>query len=72
MAARPLSLDLRLGARGGIASLLSDAGLLSPEKDSRGYRMLNQDIHLGGNLGHIDASQWHDLLVKAATRKPPK
>jgi hypothetical protein len=32
--------------------------------------MLNHPIHFGGTLEHIDASQWHDLLAKAATQTP--
>lgn len=70
LAARPLSLDLRLGARGGVAELLSTAGLLAVGKDSQGYSWLNQTIHFGGTLEQIDESQWHDLLVKAATPVP--
>jgi hypothetical protein len=49
---------------------LSTAGLLSSRKDESGYTMLSQPIHFGGTLEKIDKSQWHDLLVKAATRKP--
>ena len=68
--AQPFSVDLQFWAHGGIAKLLSAAGLLSTQKDELGYALLNQPIHLGGTLEHIDKSRWHDLLVKAAARKP--
>jgi hypothetical protein len=32
--------------------------------------MVNQTVHFGGTLQHIDESQWHDLLAKAAAPKP--
>ena len=70
--ARPLSLDLKFGARGAIAGFLSTAGLLSSDKDDQGYTMLHQPIHFGGTLEHIDESQWRDLLVKAATQTPDR
>lgn len=68
--ARPLSVDLQFRARGIVAKLLAKAGLLSTKKDKEGYRMLIQPIHLGGTLEHIDRTQWHELLLKAA-EKPP-
>jgi hypothetical protein len=70
LAARPLSLDLQLGVRGGKAGLLSTAGLLAGDKDRQGYSLLNETIHLGGTLQQIDGSQWHDLLLRAATKVP--
>jgi hypothetical protein len=70
LADQALSVDLRLGAQGKTAELLSKAGLLSARKDELGYSILAQAIHLGGTLAHVDAGQWNDLLVKAATRKP--
>ena len=66
--AQPFSADLQFWGHGRIARRLAAAGLLSTEKDDRGYTKLNQPIHLGGTLEHIDKSQWHDLLVKAAER----
>jgi hypothetical protein len=67
---RPLSLDLVLSVRGDTGNLLSNAGLLSETKDDLGYKALVQPLHFGGTLAHLDASQWHELLVKAATRRP--
>jgi hypothetical protein len=67
---RPLSLELQFWAQGHPASLLSTAGLLSSAKDKHGYSKLKQPIHLGGTLARINVSQWHRLLVKAATPKP--
>ena len=67
--ARPLSVDLQFWGRGRIAKRLSKVGLLSTQKDGLGYTMLNQPIHLGGTLEHIDNSQWHKLLVKAAAQE---
>ena len=68
--AEPLSLDLELGARGRLAELLSNAGLLSATLDKLGYAPLKQSVHFGGTLEHIDGGAWQDLLVKAATPKP--
>src|SRR5208282_1369033 len=67
---QPLSLELRLGTRGKLSELLADAGLLSPDKDGLGYALLGQPIRFGGTLEHVDATQWNEMLVKAATRKP--
>jgi hypothetical protein len=71
LSAQPLSLDLQFGARGRVAKLLTTAGLLTSKKDDLVYTMLNQSIHFGGTADHIDSSQWHDLLLKAATQTPP-
>jgi hypothetical protein len=68
--ARPLSVDLQFWGRGRIAKRLSKVGLLSTQKDDHGYTLLNQPVHLGGTLEHIDMSQWHKLLVKAALQTP--
>jgi hypothetical protein len=62
--------DLQFWARGRVAKLLSTAGLLSADKDGLGYLKLSQPIHFGGTLEHIDRSQWHNLLVKAAAQNP--
>ena len=66
----PLSVELQLGVRGKLTGLLATAGLLSDRKDEQGYTLLNQTVHLGGTMQHIDGSQWHDLLAKAAAPKP--
>jgi hypothetical protein len=64
-------MELSFGARGDNAKLLATAGLLSPGPDDQGYTMLlGQPVHFGGTLAQIDLSEWHDLLVKAATRRP--
>lgn len=70
IADQALSVDLRLGAQGKTAELLSKAGLLTPQKDELGYSEMGQALHFGGTLAHLEAGQWNDLLVKAATRKP--
>ena len=67
---QPITVELQLGARGKVAELLSTAGLLSTGKDSLGYSLLNQPIRFSGTLEHIDGSQWNEMLVKAAMRKP--
>lgn len=68
--ARPLSVELQFGARGGIATLLSTAGLLSADRDDQGYTLFQQPLHFGGTLEQIDKNEWHDVLLKAATRVP--
>ena len=72
LAVRPLSLDVRFAAHGRLAELLATAGLLDSAKDKLGFAMLNQPVHFGGTLEHLDTSQWHDLLVKAATKAPDR
>jgi hypothetical protein len=67
---RPLGLDLVFAARGDTEGLLAKGGLLSQRKDDLGYSILDQPVHIGGSLAHFDTSQWHDLLAKAALRKP--
>ena len=68
--AQPLSAELQFSARGRIADLLSTAGLLPAQRDKTGFTPMNQTVHFGGTLEHIDQSPWRDLLVKAATPKP--
>ena len=68
--AEPLSVELQLGVRGKLTELLTTAGLLSSRKDEKGYALLNQSVHFGGTLQHIDLTQWHDLLAQAAAPKP--
>ncbi len=67
-----LALDVRLGVKGNLATLLTTAGLVAAEKDEQGYLLLPQMLHFGGSLEQIDKSQWRDLLVKAATPKPER
>lgn len=69
-AAQPLKLDLTLSVRGDVAGLFEKAGLLAGPKDQGGYTSLRQPLHFSGTLGKIDPRGWHDLLVRAATRKP--
>ena len=47
-----------------------DSGLLNAEKDAKGYTRFAEPIHLGGTLDRIDDTQWREVLVKAALRKP--
>jgi len=68
--AQPISLDLKLWVGGRAEKLLRKVELLSTEKDERDYAMLNQPLHFGGTLEHIDLTQWHDMLVKAAAKNP--
>lgn len=67
-AGRPLSLVLTLGLRGDPQKLMGAAGLLSADKDAKGYALLKQPLALGGTLAQIDATPWHDLLAAAAVR----
>jgi hypothetical protein len=67
----PLSVELKLGVHDVLIKLLATAGLLSNEKDSLGYSLLRDPIRFGGTLARIDDGQWHDLLARAATQKPP-
>ena len=66
--AQPLDVELQLSVRGRPAELLGDVGLLSSRKDDQGFSLLDQTVHFGGTLEHVDGSQWRDLLVKAAMR----
>jgi hypothetical protein len=70
ISAEPLSVELQLGVHDVLTKLLATAGLLSSGKDAIGYSLLREPIRFGGTLAHIDASQWHDLLAKAAVQNP--
>ena len=70
--AQSIALDVLMGVKGNLATLLTTAGLVASEKDDQGYLMLPQTLHFGGTLEQIDKSQWRDLLVKAATPKPDR
>ncbi len=69
LADQAIALDLQLGAQGKTEELLKKAGLLTGRKDELGYSAFGQNVHLGGTLAQIDASQWNALLIKAATPK---
>ncbi len=72
LAKRPLSLDVRFGARLTIANLMRTAGIVGTEKDDKGFSVVPQVLHFGGTLEQVDAGPWHDLLAKAAAKVPPK
>jgi hypothetical protein len=65
---QPLSLDLQIGAKGRVAQLLATAGLANPRTDPQGFTLLNQTVHFGGTLAHIDSGAWQELLDRAANR----
>lgn len=67
---QPLQAELQFSAKGRTAELLANAGLLSSQKDDQGYAAMSQTVHLAGTIEHLDTSQWHDLLAKAAVQKP--
>ena len=66
---QPLELTVILGARGHLAELMNDVGLLNGRQDDLGYTGLTSPVHLGGTLTDLDETQWKDLLIKAAMRK---
>ena len=66
--ARPLKVDLQVGARGRMAKLLATAGLLSDRQDAAGFTLLAGPLEFGGTTAHIDNRAWHELLVKSAER----
>jgi hypothetical protein len=69
LTARPLRLDLKLALSADAANALADSGLLTDQKDAKGYTRFAAPIHLEGTLDKIDETQWRDTLVKAALRK---
>jgi hypothetical protein len=69
LAEQALDVELRVGIRDSLTVLVADAGLLSAQKDAAGYTLFGQSVHFGGTPGHIDCTQWHDLLFNAA-KKP--
>jgi hypothetical protein len=69
LSAAPLGADLQLGVRGNLVHLARVAGLLSDDRDSLGYSLLSQPIHIGGTAQHPDLSAWQAILAAAA--KPP-
>ncbi len=64
--ARPFIMDLRMGFSGPISKKLATAGLLSSERDVKGFALLRRPIHFGGTLEKMDISDWHEFLAKAA------
>jgi hypothetical protein len=70
LTARPLRLDLKLAIGKEAAYVLADSGLLSTDTDAKGFTRLAEPIHLEGTLDHIDDSEWREMLVKAAAKKP--
>ncbi|HEY9154561.1 MAG TPA: hypothetical protein VIM69_05485, partial [Opitutaceae bacterium] len=71
IAAWPLQFDFKFGARGKLIDSLKTAHLLSGEKDSAGYELINGDAKFAGSLQKLDSSPWHDFLAAAATAKIP-
>ncbi len=68
---RAVSAKLQLGVRGRMAELLTQAGLLSAEKDAKDYRTaVGGPIEFGGTLNKLTQDAWRARLVEAATRKP--
>lgn len=65
---RPLALELRVALRGHLAALLAKGGVITPSKDKQAYVPIPHVVHLGGTVGQIDATQWHDLLAAAIKR----
>ncbi len=68
--ARPLALELRIGARGKLAELMAQTEMAAEPKDAAGFVMLTKPAHFGGSLDHFDFSDWQHTLAKAAMRKP--
>ncbi len=69
LAAGTLSADFQLGVRGRTVPLARLAGLLSDDRDSMGFSLLSQPIHMGGTPQKVDLSAWRVILAAAA--KPP-
>jgi hypothetical protein len=69
IASQPLSLDLDMGVRGGLAKVMGLVGLLSDGQDELGYTHLYEPIQLRGTLGRVDRSQLRQMLVQAPLRK---
>jgi hypothetical protein len=67
----PLHFDFKFGARGKLIDSLKAAHLLSGEKDSAGYDLINGDAKFAGTIRNFDATPWHDFLAAAATAKLP-
>ncbi|HXN36365.1 MAG TPA: hypothetical protein VN877_09350, partial [Opitutaceae bacterium] len=66
----PLAVDLVLGVRGRLETLMGIVGMLKEGgQDDLGYSQLYQPIHLGGTLRAVDQSQWRDMLVRAPLRR---
>lgn len=69
---RPMKLDVGLSLSGDSVKLLAQTGLLGETKDAAGFSPFKQRLLFTGCLLEPDCTQWHDLLVQAATQKPPK
>ncbi|MBS0662378.1 MAG: hypothetical protein JSR48_03890 [Verrucomicrobia bacterium] len=67
--ARPLELDLRIGARGKLAELMAKTEMPAEPKDAAGLVVLVAPAHFGGSLDHFDFQEWQHALAKAAVQK---
>ncbi len=66
----PLDLELGLEVGGRAAVFLRKAGLLSESKAPSGLYQMTIPAVLGGTLGAVDASRWHDALARVANAAP--
>lgn len=64
--AQPLTLDLKLGARGKLAQLIKRARLLDEKPDDLGYAPFITPIKVGGTLARPDASELGKALANSA------
>jgi len=64
---KPMQVQLRVGARGQLATYLDRLGLLQPSPNAQGFRMANRALSIGGSLGDPNAKSLRDYLWQAAT-----
>ena len=70
LAAQPLVMEFKLGARGTTGNLLKSLAALETEKpDDLGYFRSNLPLRVTGSLGKPDTSELHSALVKLAYAK---
>jgi hypothetical protein len=67
--AQPMTLQLRLGARGKLGDLIKRAGLLEAKQDNLGYAAFSVPLKIGGTAGKPDTSEIRNALLNSALQK---
>lgn len=67
--ARPMELQLNLGARGKLGDLIKRAGLLDARQDNLGYAAFAVPLKIGGTLANPDTNEIRTALLNSALER---
>lgn len=65
---QPMTIQLRLGARGSLERLLANVRVLEEEPDDLGYRPMRRDFSITGTPAIPDASMFYRMIVETVLR----